>query len=83
MGVHDMEVCANGHPPIAHTEGYKNCPLCKAMSDSETENIIDNLNADIIQLEDEKEELENELESARETIRQLREEMKKHDLDEK
>ena len=31
MGVHDMEVCSNGHPPIAHTEGYKNCPLCAAL----------------------------------------------------
>lgn len=75
MGVHDMEVCSNGHPPIAHTEGYKNCPLCKAMSDNETENIIDNLNADIQQLEDEKDELENELESAREKIRELQKEL--------
>jgi len=75
MGVHDMEVCSNGHQPIAHTEGYKNCPLCKAMNDNETESIIDCLNADIQQLEDEKDELEDKLESALEKIRELKEEL--------
>ena len=61
MGVNDMEVCSNGHPPIAHTEGYKNCPLCKALDESEVvslENRIMELEGDIVDLRNEKGTLE-------------------------
>ena len=61
MGVHDMEVCSSGHPPIAHTEGYKNCPLCKALDESEVvslENRIMELEGDIVDLRNEKGTLE-------------------------
>lgn len=67
MGVHEMEVCRKGHVPIVHSEGYKNCPLCKALDESEVvvlENRIMALEGEIVDLRNEKGTLEYMLRKA-------------------
>lgn len=82
MGVHDMEICSNGHPPIVHTEGYKNCPLCKAKEEYESESRITGLETEIDNLKDDLVDTENELEEAYSNIVSLKRKLKEHGIEE-
>jgi DNA repair ATPase RecN len=47
-----MEVCSDGHPPIAHQEGWKNCPMCALKSEE---------NAELVEARERIEELADEV----------------------
>lgn len=81
MGVHDMEICSNGHPPIVHTEGYKNCPLCKMKEECNGDRIRD-LEEVISNLEDDRDDLEHSYFKQKRITDQLRQKLKEHGIEE-
>lgn len=55
-----MYLCEDGHTEIAHDDGYKNCPLCKAIEENNSLlSEISELKEKISDLEDTIIELEN------------------------
>lgn len=77
-----MEICSNGHPPIVHTEGYKNCPLCKAKEEYDKDSRIRDLEEVVDDLNSDKDDIERNYFKAKDEIVSLKRKLKEHGIEE-